>query len=76
MRLFTSLNNKLFSHELKMLNYDGLWENKNIPDENQHFDWIKLIHGHRYQLLLLDDLTCLTIIRKTKHRRMICFKGT
>ena len=32
-RLFTYLNNKLFSHELKILNYDGLWENKKIPDE-------------------------------------------
>ena len=29
-RLFTYLNNKLFSHELKILNYDGLWENKKI----------------------------------------------
>ena len=27
-RLFTYLNNKLFSHEFKILNYDGLWENK------------------------------------------------
>ena len=26
--LFTCLNEKLFSHELKILNYDGLRENK------------------------------------------------
>ena len=26
----TYLNNKLFSHELKILNYDELWENKKI----------------------------------------------
>ena len=38
------LNNKLLSHELKILNYDGLWENKKFPDENQRFDWIKPIH--------------------------------
>ena len=30
-RLFTYLNRKLFSHELKLLNYDGLWENKKNP---------------------------------------------
>ena len=46
-RLFTYLNNRLFSHELKILNYDGLWGNKKIPDENQRFDWIKSIHGYR-----------------------------
>ena len=23
-----------------MLNYDGLWENKKILNENQRFDWI------------------------------------
>ena len=46
-RLFTYLNNKLFLRELKILNYDGLWQNKKIPHENQRFDWKKLIHGHR-----------------------------
>ena len=46
-RLFTYLNNKLFSHELKILNYDGLWENKKFSDENQRFDWIKSIHVYR-----------------------------
>ena len=46
-RLFTYLNNKLFLHELKILNYDGLWENKKLSDENQGFDWIKSIHGYR-----------------------------
>ena len=46
-RLFTYLNNKLFSHELKILNYDGIWENKKLPDENQRFDWIKSVHGYR-----------------------------
>ena len=30
-RLFTYLNNKLFSHELKILNYDGLLGNKKNP---------------------------------------------
>ena len=48
-RLSTYLNNKPFSYELKILNYDELWGNKKIPDENQRFDWIKLIHG--YQLV-------------------------
>ena len=33
--------------ELKISNYDGLWENKKIQDENQRFDWIKSIHGYR-----------------------------
>ena len=46
-RLFTCLNNKLFSHELKILNYDGLWENKKLPDENQRFDWIKSFYRYR-----------------------------
>ena len=40
-------NNKLFSHELKILNYDGLWENKKFLDENQPFDGIKPIHRYR-----------------------------
>ena len=35
---------KLFSHVLKILNYDGLWENKKLSDENQRFDWIKSIY--------------------------------
>ena len=34
------LQHKLF----KILNYDGLWENKKLLDENQRFDWIKSIH--------------------------------
>ena len=42
-RLFTYLNNKLFSHELKIFNYDGLW-GKKFSDENECFDWIKLIY--------------------------------
>ena len=42
--LFSYLNNKIFSHELKIFNYDGLWENKKFADKNQRFDWIKLIH--------------------------------
>ena len=46
-RLLTYLDNKLFSHELKTFNYDGLWENKKFSDENQRFDWIKSIHGYR-----------------------------
>ena len=45
-KLLTCLNNKLFSYELKILNYDGLWENKKFSDENQRFDWIKPIHWY------------------------------
>ena len=54
-RLFTYLNNNLLSHELKISNYDGLWENKKIPDENERFDWIKPIHG--YRLVYIGRLT-------------------
>ena len=43
-RLSTYFKNKLFSHALKILNYDRLWENKKLSDENQRFDWIKSIH--------------------------------
>ena len=43
---FNYLNNKLFSHELKILNYDGLRETKKLSNENLHFDWIKLIHWY------------------------------
>ena len=32
---------KLFSNVLEILNYDGLWENKKLLDENQRFEWIK-----------------------------------
>ena len=35
---------KLSSDVLEILNYDGLWENKELSDENQRFDWIKSIH--------------------------------
>ena len=35
---------KLFSDVSEILNYDGLWENNKFWDENQRFDWIKLIH--------------------------------
>ena len=31
-----------------MFDYDGLWESKKFPDENQRFDWIKSIHGYRF----------------------------
>ena len=41
------LNYKPFSHELKILNYDGLRENKKLSDENQWFNWIKSIHWCR-----------------------------
>ena len=53
-----------------MLNYDGLWENKKILDENQRFDCIKSIHGYRLVIIgwLVDiNLTCLTIICKSKN---------
>ena len=36
------MNSKLFSDDLKILNYDGLWENKKFSDKNRRFDWIKL----------------------------------
>ena len=42
-QLFTYLNDKLFSHELILLNHVELWEDKKIPDETQPFHWIKLI---------------------------------
>ena len=32
---------KLFSNVLEILNYDGLWENKKLLDENQRFERIK-----------------------------------
>ena len=32
-RLFNDLNKELFSHEFKILNYDGLWEKKEFSDE-------------------------------------------
>ena len=38
---------KLFSHVLEILNFDGLRENKKLSDENERFDWIKLIHWYR-----------------------------
>ena len=38
------LKDKLLLPELKILNYDGLWENKkNNPGEIRCFDWKKLI---------------------------------
>ena len=36
----------LFSHVLKILNYDGLCENKKLSDENQRCDWIKSINWY------------------------------
>ena len=36
-----------FSHVLKILNFDGLWENKELSDENQRFDYMKSIHLYR-----------------------------
>ena len=38
---------KLFSHVLKILNYDGLWESINLLDENRRFGWIKSIYWYR-----------------------------
>ena len=32
--------------KLPLTDYDGLWENKKFPDENQCFDWIKSIHWY------------------------------
>ena len=62
-KLFTYLNNKLFSPELKILNYDGLWENKKISDVNQRFHWIKSIHVYRLvNIGWLDDINLLNSI--------------
>ena len=41
--LFTYFNNKLFSHELKILNYDRLRENKKFLNETYKID--SLIFG-------------------------------
>ena len=27
--------------KLKILNFDGLWENKRFSDKNQRFDWVR-----------------------------------
>ena len=43
----TYLNKNFFPQELKILNYDRLWENKKLSDKNQRLDWVKLIHGYR-----------------------------
>ena len=55
---------KLLSPELKILIYDGLWENKKCPEESRCFDWIKLIDWYRLvnidwliDINWLDDLT-------------------
>ena len=70
-RLFTCLNNKLFSYVLEILNHDGLWENKKLLYKNQRFNWIKSIHWCRLinvgRLAGLDYLTCLTIIPKKEN---------
>ena len=58
---------------LKILNHDGLRENRKLLNENQRFDWIKSIHWYRLVNIgwladidlsdsMLDDLTCLTVI--------------
>ena len=39
--LFTHLNNKLFSHDLKILTCDELWKSKKSSDKNRPFAWIK-----------------------------------
>ena len=46
-RLLASLNDKLFSRELKILNDHGLWKNKKCRDKIQIFDWIKFVRWHR-----------------------------
>ena len=52
---------KLFSRVLKILNYDGLWENKNLLDESRRFGWINRSIDIDW-LILFDSLilTCLT----------------
>ena len=50
-----------FSHKLKILNYDGLWENKKVLYENQRFDWIKSIH--EYQLIIIGWLTDINLFK-------------
>ena len=65
----TYLNKKLFSHKLKVLNYDGLWENKKLSDKKStlRLDNIdSFISIGQYQLVLPDNLT-LTIILKNEN---------
>ena len=52
---------KLFSRVLKILNYDGLWENKNLLDKSRRFGWINRSIDIDW-LILFDSLilTCLT----------------
>ena len=52
---------KLSSRVLKILNYDGLWENKNLLDESRRFGWINRSIDIDW-LILFDSLilTCLT----------------
>ena len=52
--LFTKSCHKLLPDQLKILNYDGLWENKKLLDEIWRFDWIKVIDW--YQMFNIDWL--------------------
>ena len=66
--LFTYLNNKTLSHVLKIFNYDGIWENKKLSDENQRFDWIKLIHSYRLvNIGCLADMDLFDSVKERKH---------
>ena len=65
--LFTWIT-KLFSRVLKILNYDGLWENKKLADENQRFHWIKSIHWYRLvNIGWLADINLLDYISKNEN---------
>ena len=80
------MNNKLFSHKLKILNYDGLWENKKILGYKWTLQLDKidsLISIGLYRWLAdinlfvwLDDLACLTIIRKNESGDDLLNKGS
>ena len=57
-QLFTFSNDKLFLHELKILNYIGLWENKKTSDYSAlRLDEISFNIGSFADIDLLDDLT-------------------
>lgn len=45
--MFLAFKDKLFSRELKILSYDGLWENKKYPEEDRCFGWTNLIDWYR-----------------------------
>ena len=79
-RLLSSLNNKFYSCELKILSYEGLWESENCRGEIRRFDWRKLIDWYRFVTIdwladidWFDDLTCQSyfVITKTQLQDLV-----